>query len=812
MHGITVRLSPHYLVMKYLLIFIKFLLLSTAVVPLIVIRDTIFPYILGKMVFFRGLIEIVLILFLIYLLLNYRQFPLNFRVIAKFFKNPLFVFTILFIFSLIISAIFAVNPYRAFWGNMDRGEGLFGMFHYFIFLIMGLFIFEKKDWLNYFKISLVVGFILIFYAFLQYFNLYNFPFVLSALGSRPTSFIGNAAFLAVHMIFLAMFAVTVFFNDSLPFNHDKPQPNCRKSSFNCLITKLLFEFWRYFSLLIVVLSVITIFLTGTRGVILGLGAGFVFLLLRLIFKRKGWLRRFSVYSLIFLVIFSGVFWTTRQRPIWQKIPGFDRLVKTAFFDVNDPSTQTRIITWRLSWNAFKERPLFGWGPDNYLVAYEKHYDPDYAIYGETWLDRAHNKIFDLLVMQGIFGLLAYLGIFVAAFYLLFKKHIAGKIFIVAGLIAYFVQNLFLFDQFNSDIVFFILLGFLISQSFDFRMLAPISKEDKSENKKFIFTTKKALFILSPLVVIAVIFLGYSVYAFNYVPFVQAKAFHKSFGSDEVNFVEKKLKEAMSPYNFAQYDLRGLGVDAFYMDSFFRSFNFMHRPQYRAIADLLIEGMDEITRREPFDVRTMIREVEMLNGVAKDYPFQDENETIPFFEKAEVLMRKAVKLAPNRQEVYYHLAFNLAGQKRYAESIETARYAISLNPKVVRAHYQLFLMLALAGRNEEALKELAVVEESTLNYEGLTAEDLNAVMLVYDNQGKTDKVAELLIKSLDGRISRHKFERRYYERALGYFADREDAGRFLMIAGYLATFDDLKGYMETFIDLAKNGDWSILNKL
>ena len=69
-----------------------------------------------------------------------------------------------------------------------------------------------------------------------------------------------------------------------------------------------------------------------------------------------------------------------------KIPGLNRLAQTKILDVNDPSTQFRLITWKLSWNAFKEKPIFGW-PENYLVAYEKYYDPEYAVYGESWLDR-----------------------------------------------------------------------------------------------------------------------------------------------------------------------------------------------------------------------------------------------------------------------------------------------------------------------------------------------------------------------------------------------------------------------------------------
>ena len=400
---------------------------------------------MGKTVFYRSVIEIALILFLIYLLLNLKAFKhLN------FIKNPLIISLALFFISLVVSVVLADNSYRAFWGDLERGEGLFGMLHALVFMFIATIIFEKKDWLNYFKISLIVGFIVIFYAILQYFGIRNFPFALIP-EARPISYIGNAAFLATHMFFLMMFAAVVFFKTYKPINF-----------------KFKLSYWRHFSLLIIILSALTVFITGTRGAILGLGAGIFALLayfsiygrrksVRITASIKLNLQKLAIGLILMMFIFSGAFWFTRDNQVWQKVPGLNRLAKTAAFDINDASTQFRLMTWKLSWKAFKEKPFFGWGPENYIIAYEKYYDPDYALYGESWLDRAHNKVIDVVVMQGIFGLVVYLGIFGAVFYLLFRKtnEIRDKdggnaaaggvnflpLFIAAGLIGYFVQNL-----------------------------------------------------------------------------------------------------------------------------------------------------------------------------------------------------------------------------------------------------------------------------------------------------------------------------------------------------------------------------------
>lgn len=846
---------------KILIISIKALLFLTALTPLIITWSTGFPYIFGKLVFFRSVVEIALILFLVYLLTwiytdkkSTAEIGINQRLksaLISIIKNPLFIFTCLFILSLILSAIFAVNSYRAFWGTIDRGEGLFGMLHCFAALFLYLFFFKKNDWLNLFRIYLVGGLILIFYALLQYFKIYDFPFALKFIDPRPGSFIGNAAFLATHMIFVIIFAVIVF-SEKTRINADKKLINAdTKISTN----QRLNAFWKYFSLLIILLAIITIFITGTRGAILGLGTGFMLLLFYFAFKKplidadeklinadnhphksakiSIYQRHISAALLIFVLAFGITFWLTRNATIWQKIPGFNRLAQTAFLNINDPSTQTRLITWKLSWKAFKEKPFFGWGPENYLVAYEKHYDPVFASYGETWLDRAHNKIFDLLVTQGILGLLTYLGIFAAAFYLLFKKplinadknpiyadeNISGnqpksaaisvQPFIMAGLIAYFVQNLVLFDQLNSDIVFFVILGYLISKNTlidaDNKPIYADKTIGINQQNQHKSASKKIL--ASIIVMIAIGFLGYSVYACNYVPFRQSQEFQKYPNYGDVELAVKNLRKAMYPYNFAQYNIRGSRMDEFFLDKFFYNPDYIKNPKLKPLTNLLIEGIDELGKREPFDIRILLREVEMLNGVTK--VTEDEKEAAPLFVKAEGLMREAVKRAPNRQEVYYHLAFNLAGQKRYDESIETARYAVSLNPKVARAHYHLALMLMLAGKNEEAAEELNITENISPNMDlessGLLKGDLNTVILFYNKQGKADKVAKMIIKSFEGPF---RYSRQYYEKSLGYFAEKKDLPHFIETANYLATFDDLKEDMETFMDFVKSGDWDV----
>lgn len=71
------------------------------------------------------------------------------------------------------------------------------------------------------------------------------------------------------------------------------------------------------------------------------------------------------------------------------------------------STAARIIVWETGWEAIKERPMLGWGPENFRMAFEQHFDNRLYLdenLGEVWFDRAHNIFIDTLVSVGLLGM------------------------------------------------------------------------------------------------------------------------------------------------------------------------------------------------------------------------------------------------------------------------------------------------------------------------------------------------------------------------------------------------------------------------
>ncbi|MCX6791216.1 MAG: hypothetical protein NTV62_03445, partial [Candidatus Gribaldobacteria bacterium] len=131
----------------------------------------------------------------------------------------------------------------------------------------------------------------------------------------------------------------------------------------------------------------------------------------------------------------------------------------------------RFVNWSIAQQGFLERPITGWGPENYILAFPKFFNSCLFIPGECggeiWFDRAHNIIMDNLVTAGLVGSLTYLGIFIVAFvflalaYLKYKRVSIWEFAVfTAVLISYFLQNLTVFDMATSLMMFAVILAFI----------------------------------------------------------------------------------------------------------------------------------------------------------------------------------------------------------------------------------------------------------------------------------------------------------------------------------------------------------------
>jgi len=774
--------------MKWIRSTIVWLLSLMAFLPLVLSNDGFFPFVAGKLYIFRSVLALVLILLCVagaWHLVTKKKVGIFEVPFGRMARSPFFWALCLFVGSLILSTVLALNPYRAFWGNIERGEGFVGIVTPLIFLILTVLIFKASNWIRFLKMWMVSGFITFLYAFFQFVGFTKFPLAFE-ITPRPGSFLGNSAFFAVFALFVLIFAVIVLLKSS------------RKN------------FWWWASGAMGILSAIFIFISGTRGVILGLGAGIFVYLLFIAFSRGG--KKMFVWGargvLILGIIFAGVFWTTRSASLWQHIPGLSRLAQTTISTGYDSSTGVRLITWNVSWQGFLDKPIIGWGLEHYIIAYQKHYDPEYSIYSETWLDRAHNKIFDVLVTQGLVGILSYLlflGVFV---WMLFSKKVKYRKIILAGFVAYFVQNLVLFDQIISYLTLYTLMGF--AWHFVLERNKELGQEDKrntEESLKFQVESKKGGVMRGVgfvgLVAVAVGSVWY-IWAYNWIPYAQARSYRSSVTHQNIDDVVAALRRGMYPFNFAQFDIRAQGLDVVYLNQYFFNDQYRQNEHFKPLGDLLVSSTEELAARYPNDVRLLIREAEMFDALAYEDP--------SWYPKIEAILRHTLELAPERQDVYYHLAVNLAKQEKFDESIALARRALDLAPNAGRSRFYLGLVLAGAGKNVEAQKEIASLYDISDPFLNFLPGDFNSLLMLYEVWGNGDGILKLVNESVAGSIG-SLFEQHYYILALGSYVSLQDASGVERVGSFVADhFSSLADDMHTIIDLAQKGKWTIIQNL
>lgn len=430
--------------------------LYIATLSVIVVMNSIFfPFIGGKDYFFRFAVELSLASMVLWWAFDAKKGQLKAR-LAPLFKKPLVKAVTVFVAVFELASIFAYDFHAAFWSNYERGEGGFQMLHYYVFfLLLVLLLTEVKEWKTLFRFSLVAAVFMILYGLAGNYTMAGFigPY---AGGNVPTSWIhqlidgrfegslGNPAYVDPYLMFSMFFAAYLWIESYL----EKKLTVMKSVGYGALILVFLFFF----------------ILGQTRGAFLGLGAGVFVLALYLIFTSKGSVRKWGAIVLCLLILGGVGLYAVRDNPTVQNLPA-GRLLQISF---TDSSAQTRFWVWHEAWQGFIEKPILGWGPENFTPVFDKFFNPKFYVPGqntETWFDRAHSVYLDYLTETGALGLLSYLGMFVAFYWSFFRsahKNAASQLqkgLVAAMPVAYLVQGVAIFDVMPMYLCLFSFLAF-----------------------------------------------------------------------------------------------------------------------------------------------------------------------------------------------------------------------------------------------------------------------------------------------------------------------------------------------------------------
>lgn len=670
--------------------FIKWLIAATFVVPLTVVTTTyIFPFVVPKILLFRTITAFMLGGFILLLSLNWAKYKVR--------LTPLNGAVGLFWISLVVSTMVGVDWYKSFWDNHERMLGLFTLSHYIVYyFIVTSVIKEWRDWQWLLRLFLLSGMLVMIIGMLQKAN----PDLLLNRGNdRIRSTLGNAIYVGGYGLFLAFLGYLLYWQEKIR-NH---------------------TVWAYIGLGGTLLGLIGIFLSGTRGALLGLLFGIAVLLLcyALLWKDSKKIRQSMVLIFVGGVVLMGVLFFFRQTSFVRSIPAVGRLLNTAV--LND-SAGTRVMAWSIAIEAWREKPVFGWGPNNYYFAFNQFYRPSFLTHGwgETWFDNAHNAIVNTLAVQGLVGLIIYLGLFGTGIIVLWRAYKQGRIDVhvasigIAFLAAHLVQTAFVFENPTSYLYFFFFLAFVNAQT--------TNVISQSEDKKKI--GKQASIGLSILVA-AVVLLFIYVTNGNV-----AKANKKTLQA--IRTIQIDPRQAIVLYNEAAA-YQSPHIDDIRNDFARQVFQELpqlaqQQGQYEVAKELFEFVYVELEKNlsfHPFDVRVHFQRAQLAE-LGSELTGKPE-----LLVEAERLLEEALKISPRRQQFEFTLAPIKASLGKKEEAVALLKQSIDAEPRVDEAWWRLALLYEDIDQHDAAIQ---------------TIEEAKAKGIVFGSQG------EAVVKSITGNVS------------------------------------------------------------
>jgi tetratricopeptide (TPR) repeat protein/O-antigen ligase len=654
---------------------LRWLIYASALMPLIIFSQYISPFHFGKVIVFRILVEVMLVLYVPLALSNAAYRPRTNRIFWAFAA-----FTGAFTLVTLTSPL----PYVSFWGTLERMGGLFTFWHYFIyFVILTAILKTEGEWMRLFDIMICSAILSAFYGFLQRTDT---SWIIGS-GGRQRIFgtIGNPALFAGYELVNTFLALTLYFRPG--------QSSERK--------------WFYGSMM--GFGSLAILMTVVRGSILGLAVGaFSFALLYYMQFRsaKSWrlLRTLSILAVLGVFV---VLTPVKNIGIIKNSAFLSRLTTTSFESF---TAKTRFWAWQAGLQGWKESPktmLLGWGPENFNIPFSKHFNPKFftGLGSETLFDRAHNMFVEILVTMGVVGFLTYVGMFAVAFAALARiarERPAERIYAIgltSLIIAYIIHNSFIFDTSSNFLVFFTVLGFIAYLS---SRNLPTSAPTHS-NKGIARMTGVVL-------AIGTLIMSYR------AGILPAKANYATTRAVIAGW-NKDFSGAMTKYRESiAYDMPG-------------TYDYRHR-----MGQFLLEqtaGSQKLTPETIAAIHQAIDEIKN-NTIENPYDYLPwlylsrlhiilgrEDAQSPDNDLALENAKKALDISPTFIRTYYEIAQAYLNKKDRASAIEYFKHAAQLNPEVGLSYWYWGMTEYDRGNTGEGLR---IIEEALAkNYDPSEAE-------------------------------------------------------------------------------------------
>ncbi|MBP6948862.1 MAG: O-antigen ligase family protein [Candidatus Pacebacteria bacterium] len=673
-----------------------------------------FPFISGKNLIFRFLVEIAFAGWVI-LALKDAAYRVNIK------KTPLTVAYIAFISVLLVADIFGVDRERSLWSNFERMEGFVGHIHLFAyFFVMSMMLPTLKDWQKMWKWFIASNVLILIYATGQLmgakgtFFADTFPkmaawfsprFQIHMSENRLDATIGNSAYFAVFCL-MFVFIVALLWSQS---KEPKKQ---------------------WFYPVLIFLNIMGVLYSGTRGTMIGLMFGGLATLAIFAWKEKGKMRTvFAGIVIAMMVLVSSIF-IFKDSAL---VKSSSILSRIATISPNDVTGSSRLSMWKISYEAWLERPLLGYGQDNFSYIFARKFLPEKMCNLEPWYDRSHNVFFDWLVAGGALGLLTYLSLYAVALWLMWRKEnsvpLHEKAILTGAIIGYFIHNIFVFDNLTSYILFAALLAYIVVRTQGDNAHGHGKAFADDETMNYIWIPVVGIILVAtqyyvnyrPLLTNRLVIEGMSVNQYAQImPFADAvkkqqNAFVSAIAMNTIGSEEAREQFLQMGVRMAQVKFPEGTPEA------------DKQAATLAINEEIQAVRDDITKSLP----DHIKDVRMLSIYGTFY--NGTNAPV----EAEKILTTAREIAPNKQLLSFDLARSYLMQQKFAEAYDLSKNTYDLSITCNDAQKWLLLSAAYAGTYKEARAH--IIEK------GQTVAFDPDVLTVIVSTGQTQLAIELLLE-------------------------------------------------------------------
>lgn len=535
------------------------------------------------------------------------------------------LFLFLFLAVMSLSALFGANPSLSFWSKFERMTGVLMWLHLFGFYLAASTVLQKKDWLRIFGASASLGVLM---GLLSVFK--------KDPGMRGGGTLGNDSFYGTYLLINIFLAVYLFFAAAKKGNRSKLLMIFSGSSFLALV---------YF-----------LFRSEANAAQISFLGGLVLLFcLWLATSKKKVFRLIGLAALAAIVLGGSAAIVLAMRT--------DSYVYHALTNrLGESALSARLVVWDAAYQGFIDRPLLGYGPENFEYAFIRHYNSCFGTSsgkcsGSVWFDRAHNIIFDRLSTTGILGLVTYLAIFGTAIFFLWKGFFNNLIgFPEAGVFtaliaAYFVQNLTVFDMIASLILVIFVLAFIASTLAEKKN----GKKEEALSKIFLVALAGVFFICFTQFIVNPASAGHSVIVTLKSPFGTV---------DRLNNYQKTL--ALSPMGC--YQIRQFFAQTLLNEE--KKGKMSKETEAKELEALTVE-LEKSINETPADYKSYY----MLSQLYTLWSSFDDSK-IAMAENASAQM---IALSPANQKGYWMLAQVRLYQNRVNDAYDLAKEAYDLEP-------------------------------------------------------------------------------------------------------------------------------------